>query len=237
MVASVDAGLLAAAVVLLSRPRAAHKLAAFLIGCMGFSIGFGLIIVLALHGSRVLRHADPHVTAIVEVAVGGLLIVVAVVAVAGRAWHWRPRRRSDDEEGSQRHSLSDRALGHDSLWVAWAAGALYSVPGAYYLAGLALLIKLDKPAAIDALAVVGFNIVMFAFIELPLLGFLLAPERARTRTARFSDWITRHKRTVITVVAGAGRRVPARVRLDRPPVVGPRTTTPCLPRGPAQAAA
>jgi hypothetical protein len=190
--------------VLLSRPRPAHQLAAFLIGCLGFSIAFGLVIVFALHGSRVLRHPDSHVTAIVEVAVGVLLLVVAAFALAGRTSHWHPRRRHDDEKRPPRHSLYDRAVGHDSLWVAWAAGALYSAPGAYYLAGLALLIKLAKPAPTDVLAIFGFNLVMFALIELPLIGFLIAPERARTTTERFSDWMTRHRRTLITVVAGAG---------------------------------
>ncbi|MBW8712301.1 MAG: GAP family protein, partial [Mycobacterium sp.] len=155
--ASIDAGLLAAAVVLLSRPRPAHKLAAFLIGCMGFSIGFGVVIVFVLHGSNVLRHPDPGVTAIIEVAVGALLIVVAVVAIAGRTFQWHPRRRRDDAKRPQRQTLHERALGRDSLWVAWAAGALYSAPGAYYLAGLALLVKLDQPTATDLLAIVGFN--------------------------------------------------------------------------------
>ncbi len=59
VLASLDAGLLAASVVLLSRPRPAHKLAAFLIGCMGFSIGFGLVILFALHGSQLARPTDP----------------------------------------------------------------------------------------------------------------------------------------------------------------------------------
>jgi hypothetical protein len=204
LLASLDAGLLAAAVVLLSRPRPAHELAAFLIGCMGFSIGFGLVIVFALHGSQLARHPDPTVAAIVEMAAGALLIGVAVVVLAGRSLQWRPRRRHTDEHQSQRTSLYDRAVGHDSLWIAWAAGALYSAPGAYYLAGLALLVKVDEPTATDVLAIVGFNVVMFAFIELPLLGFLLAPEQARAITQRFSDWMTRHKRTLIAVVAGAG---------------------------------
>jgi Sap, sulfolipid-1-addressing protein len=172
---------------------------------MGFSIGFGLVIVFALHGSKLARHPDPTVGAVIEVAAGGLLIVVALVALSGRAVQWHPRRRrSDHAERPHRPSLYERAVGHDSLWVAWAAGAIYSVPGAYYLAGLALLVKLDQPLASDVLAIIGFNLVMFAFIELPLLGFLLAPDRARAVTERFSDWMTRHKRQLLVVVAGAG---------------------------------
>jgi len=126
--------------------------------------------------------------------------------VLGRNAQWRPRRRRQDADADahKRPSLSERALGNDSLWIAWAAGALYSVPGAYYLAGLALLVKLDQSASIDVVAILGFNLVMFAFLELPLLGFLIAPDRARALTERLNRWMTRHKRTLITVVAGVG---------------------------------
>jgi hypothetical protein len=202
VLASLDAGLLAAAVVLLGRPQPAQQLLAFLIGCMGFSIIVGLVIVFALHGSHL--HPDRSVSAAIEIVAGALLIVIALAALLGRNVQWRPRRRHHDAQRPERQSLSDRAVGHDSLWIAWAAGALYSAPGAYYLAGLALLVKLDEPIATDVVAILGFNLIMFAFIELPLLGFLLAPERARTLTEKLNGWMTRHKRTLITVVAGAG---------------------------------
>ena len=207
LLAALDAGLLAATVVLLGRPRPAQKLLAFLIGCMGLSIVFGLVIVFALHGSKLVQHPDPAVSAAIEVAAGALLLVVAFAVLLGRNVQWRPRRRRKPPGDASRHqhqSLSERAVGHDSLWIAWAAGAIYSAPGAYYLAGLALLVKLDRPIATDALAIVGFNLVMFAFIELPLLGFLLAPERARALTERLSGWMNRHKQTLIVVVAGLG---------------------------------
>lgn len=203
VLAALDAGLLAATVVLLGRPRPARQLAAYLVGCMGFSIGIGLVIVLALHGSNVVKHPDPAVSAVIEIAAGALLLFVAVAVVLGRKAQWRPRRRRDDD-AHKRPSLSERALGNDSLWIAWAAGALYSVPGAYYLAGLALLVKLDQSASIDVVAILGFNLVMFVFLELPLLGFLLAPDRARALTERLNQWMTRHKRTLITLVAGVG---------------------------------
>jgi hypothetical protein len=42
------------------------------------SIGFGLVIVFALHGSQLARHPDPTVAAIVEVAAGAPLVGVAI---------------------------------------------------------------------------------------------------------------------------------------------------------------
>jgi len=206
VVAALDAGLLAAAVVLLGRPRPAHKLAAYLVGGMGFSIAFGLVIVLALHGSSLLRDPSPSTSAAIELVAGALLVTVAFTVRFGKVPQWRPRRSAPREShrSGRRPSLSERAVGRDSLWVAWAAGALYSVPGAYYLAGMALLAKLKVSVATDVVAVIGFNLIMFALIELPLLGFLAAPERTRAITGKLNDWMTRHKRILIVVIAGAG---------------------------------
>ena len=67
-----------------------------------------------------------------------------------------------------------------------------------------MLVKLDRPIGTDAIAIVGFNLVTFAFIELPLLGFVLAPERTRSLAERLNHWMTRHKRMLMMVVAGAG---------------------------------
>ena len=75
--------------------------------------------------------------AVIEVAAGALLIVVAVLSALGPRGPMAPRRGSRGEpERPGRQSLYDRAVGHDSVWIAWAAGAVYSVPGAHYLAGL-----------------------------------------------------------------------------------------------------
>ena len=58
VVSALDAGLLTAAVVLMGRPRPAQHLLAYLIGGMSLSIVFGLLIVLGLHGSKLLREPD-----------------------------------------------------------------------------------------------------------------------------------------------------------------------------------
>ena len=100
-------------------------------------------------------------------------------------------------------SLFERALGRHSVWIAWAAGAIYSLPGAEYLAGLVLLAKVGAPTASEVLAVLGFNLIMFAVIELPLLGFVLAPERTRSLTEKLNRWMTDHRQILIVIVTGA----------------------------------
>jgi hypothetical protein len=202
VVSALDAGLITAALVLLGRPRPAHQLGAYLIGGMGFSIIFGLLIVLALHGSNL--RLGRSTQGVIETVAGALLIVIAVAEWSGRKAHWHPRRtRKRDADRSGRQSLHDRALGRDSLWIAWAAGALYSAPGAYYLAGLALVAKQNLSATTILLEILGFNLIQFALIELPLLGLVLMPDRARSLTQKFNDWMTAHRRIVIVILAGA----------------------------------
>jgi hypothetical protein len=201
VISALDAGLLTAAIVLLGRPRPARQLGAYLIGGIGFSIIFGLLIVLALHGSN-LRIGRPA-QGVIEVVAGALLIVIAVAEWSGRKVQWHPRTRKRDADRPGRQSLHDRALGQDSLWIAWAAGALYSAPGAYYLAGLALLAKQNVSATTNVLVIFGFNLIQFAVIELPLLGLVLMPDRTRSLAEKLNDWMTAHRRIVIVFMAGA----------------------------------
>ena len=202
VVSALDAGLLTATVVLLGRPQPARQLGAYLIGGMGFSIVFGLLIVIALHGSNL--RIGRSTRGVIELVAGALLVLVAVGELSGRSLHWHPRRtRKREDDGARRPSLRDRALGHDSLWIAWAAGALYSAPGAYYLAGLALLAKQNVSATTSVVVILAFNAIQFALIELPLFGLILIPERTRSLTEKLSDWMTTHRRIVIVFLAGA----------------------------------
>jgi hypothetical protein len=199
---SLDAGLLTAAVVLLGRPQPARQLLAYLIGGMGLSIIFGLLIVLALHGSN-LRIGKPT-KGVIEVAAGAVLLAFAAAAWSGRKVQWHPRRtRTQDGDQAGRQSLHDRALGQDSLWIAWAGGALYSAPGAYYLAGLALLAKQNASTITNVVVILGFNLIQFALIELPLIGLVVVPDRARALTEKLNDWMTAHRRLVTVLLAGA----------------------------------
>jgi hypothetical protein len=73
-----------------------------------------------------------------------------------------------------------------------------------YLAGLTPLAKLNAPRAANVVAILGFNMIMFALIELPLLGLVLMPERTHALTQKLNDRMTAHRRTLIVIVAGAG---------------------------------
>src|SRR5262249_39756851 len=100
-VSALDAGLLTAAVILLGRPQPARQLGAFLIGGMGFSIIFGVLVVIALHGAKL--RLGRSTQGVIEVAAGVLLLVIAVAEGSGRKVQWHPRRtREREADGPQR---------------------------------------------------------------------------------------------------------------------------------------
>ena len=50
-----------------------------------------------------------------------------------------------------------------------------------------------------------FNVVAFALVELPLVAYLVAPDKTRARMAALNDWIrARRRREVAALLGGAG---------------------------------
>ncbi len=206
LAASLDAVLVATVVLLLGRPRPPRQLLAFWLGAIGLSITIGLVVVVALGRSGLRVNQNGSASPGIEIAAGVVLLAIAAAVGSKLTDRLEKSKRSkghDEQDAKRRPSLADRLRGSDSLWLAWLAGVAYSVPGAYYLAGLALLIKLDAGTTTDIIAVLAFNLVMFALVELPLVGFAFAPDRTRALVGRLDDWLGRHSRTIVTVAAGA----------------------------------
>jgi hypothetical protein len=55
----------------------------------------------------------------------------------------------------------------------------------------------------SVLAILGFNVIQFALIEIPLVALLVVPNRARSVTETLSRWMTAHRRNLIVIIAGA----------------------------------
>jgi hypothetical protein len=205
VVAALDAGLLAAAVVMLGRPRPARQLLAYLIGGMTFSIIIGLLIVFALRGSSVLRGPDKSTRAFIEVAAGALLIVIAAAVLSGRRAQWHPRRsrkrrhRASAAEPPERCARPRLTVGSRGLPVPPTAG-----PARNTWPASRCWPSSTRHRPRTSARSWGSNVVMFALIELPVLGLALLPDRTQALTEKLNTWMTSHRRTLIVIVAGAG---------------------------------
>jgi len=188
--------LVAVVVVALTAPRPARAMAFFLLGGLIASIGVGLVIVFALQGTSVVSGSSPPADPIVYFGAGAIALGLAVVV--------RKRPPAPPKEGDSK--VSQLLSRSQKAWIAFAAGLLIDlVPGAWYIVALKDIAQSGYSDSEIVAVVVAFCIIQYALIELPLLGFVFAPERAADLSRRFSTWLSENSRTVavaILVIAG-----------------------------------
>ena len=132
-----------------------------------------------------------------DLTLGMIAIVVGIVLRGDsrdRAGDRREkRRRKREEKGPPRWR---RALDGGSPRVAFAVGAALSFPGASYLVALGLLHREDLSTAATVLSVIAFVLIELILLELPLIGFAVAPDRTVTAVARFRSFVTDDARRI-----------------------------------------
>jgi len=89
--------------------------------------------------------------------------------------------------------------------VAFGIGLVINLaPGAWYIVALKDIAQSTLSHAEVVVVVVLFCIVMYGLIELPLLGFVFAPQRAADLSRRFSAWLGGNSRRLAVWVLVAG---------------------------------
>jgi hypothetical protein len=193
LTAALNPTLLAATTVMLVLPSPKRLLLGYLLGAMMTSITLGLVIVFALSGSSSTTSTAKHtLNPAVDVALGALILVIAFVVGTGR--DTRRRARSERKRAAAVTKAPPRwkqALSGGTARTTFVVGALLTLPGASYLAGLSLIAKQDLPTAGAVLTIIGFNAVMLMLLEIPLIGYAISPEATATRVQRFSAWLSR----------------------------------------------
>lgn len=178
-------------VVMLNRPRPHLQLAAFLGGgfLMGLSVGAVVLFVVESWLPQSSHFTLPRV----QVVIGTLALLAATVLATTKG---RPRTPP---------VWLTRLLNGPSLWVAGAAGLGIALPSIDYLAALAVIAAGSAVAATRVSALVLFNVVAFALVEIPLLAYLLAPQRTLAAMTRLHEWIrARQRREVAGLLAAVG---------------------------------
>jgi hypothetical protein len=178
-------------VLMLNRPNPILQLLAFLTGgfAMGATVGLVVLFLLrpALMGSA--HFTLPNVQIVIGVLALLLAVLLATGVVPAPKLPTRARRLADGQ----------------SLWVAGAAGLGIALPSVDYLAVLAVIVASGAAATVQVGALLIFNVVAFALVELPVVAYLLAPGRTRAAMVALNDWIrSRSRREVAALLAGVG---------------------------------
>lgn len=94
---------------------------------------------------------------------------------------------------------ADRALREGSLMVAGLVGVLLALPGPFDLLAVGRLARGDYRVIVAVAAVVGFALIKFLLIEVPIAAYMIDPDATAATVDRFSRWMHDNK---IVVVAG-----------------------------------
>lgn len=188
------------AVLMLNRPRPVLQMFAFL--CGGYAMGLAVgVTVLFLIQPR-LPSASEFSLPMVQIAIGALALVVAafmaiqVAVTRGRATPAEPRPQG------RVATLRARLLDGRSLWVAAAAGLGIALPSVDYLAVLAVILASGTTATTQFAALLIFHVVAFALVEVPLVAYLLAPQRTLATMTTLNAWLRSRRRRDVAALLG-----------------------------------
>ncbi|MFL5824647.1 MAG: GAP family protein [Solirubrobacteraceae bacterium] len=190
--ASLNPTLLAATTLMLLLERPSRLMLGYLFGALLTSITLGLAIVSSFSSSGAAETTQRSISPGVDIALGVIFLVLARALESDRVKHRAERREeSRKDKGPPRWQ---RALRSGSPRTTFVIGALLTLPGASYLAGLHQIHKLDYSTSGTVFLVVAFNLIMLWLLEVPLICFAVAPEWTPRAIERAKAWFTGHAR-------------------------------------------
>ena len=83
---------------------------------------------------------------------------------------------------------------------AFLLGIALNLPGASYIVALKDIAAADQATGVAVAEIVGFNLIMFAIVEIPLVSYSLRPERTREVVNSINDWLGGHSRQIATTL-------------------------------------
>jgi Sap-like sulfolipid-1-addressing protein len=208
LTAALNPILVGASTVMLLLPNPRTLMLGYLLGALMTSVTLGLVIVFALKGSSTVSTTQNTVSPAVDLALGVILLIAAFVLATGRdkriAAGRQARKGPQEDKGPPRWQ---QALNKGSPRTTFAVGAVLTLPGASYLAGLHHIEKQNLSTTASVLTVVGFNLIMLILLELPLLSYTIAPDWTPGAVKRAKAWVARNGHqaavTALTVIGGA----------------------------------
>ncbi len=196
LLASLNPTLLAATTVMLLLPSPARLMLGYLCGALMTSITLGLVIVFSLSGSSTAKTTKTTLSPAVDIALGGLALVIAWVLGSGRYDRYRERRRERKADRPDKGPPRwQQQLSKGSARSTFVVGALLTLPGASYLAALTAIHRLKYSASVTVLVVIGFNLIMLWLLEVPIAAYAIAPAKTPRAIDRAKLWAGRHAHT------------------------------------------
>ena len=68
---------------------------------------------------------------------------------------------------------------------------------------LALIVASGAAASVQVSALLLFNVVAFGFVEIPLISYLVAPDRTRATLSALQEWLRTRRRSAVSILLAA----------------------------------
>jgi hypothetical protein len=209
LVSMLNPSLLAAVTVMLLLDNPKRLMTGYLAGAYLTSITVGLVIALSLPNSSTESTSKHTIGPGADIALGAVALAVAFVLATGRDQPMQRRRQAKKaikysarlEAGKPTESLPIRLLGKGDPKLTFMVGAALSFPGASYLAALNRIHKLAASTLATVLIVIAYCVIQQLLLEIPLLGYVFARDRATTVIEHFKDWMARKGRSATVIGA------------------------------------
>jgi hypothetical protein len=197
--AALNPTLLAATTVMLLLPHPQRLLLGYLAGATITSVTLGLVIVFSLHGTAAESAARNGFAPSVDFALGALALLVSYLLRPGRVpkheGRWAERRRRREERKKEKGPPRwQRELSRGTARTTFVVGIVLTLPGASYLVGLDHIADRNASTVATVAMVLGFNVIMLALLELPLIGYAIAPDWTPQAVRRFRESLNRNGR-------------------------------------------
>ncbi len=176
--------------------RTSHPLrilCAFWAGGMLTSVSVGAALVFALQDSSLMSGDELPSAPRVDIVAGALALGAAVVL--RRVGRRNARRRQRPETPKREHRTSDwiQRLVESGGRLAFVAGIVATIlPAPLAIIAMADIAQLGYSTIATLLVIILFYVVMFTFVEVPIVGYAVAPEATAARVTTFNAWLARN---------------------------------------------
>jgi len=192
LTAALNPTLVTATTVMLLLPNPKRLMLGYLAGAFTTGMVVGIAVVEWLSGSCAVSETKHTAAPAIDLAFGSIALIAAYVIQSGRMERRHARQREQRGDGPKKTPRWQEALSGGSARTTYLVGLLLSFPGASYLASLTEISRLDLSGAGVVLTVLAVNAVMLVLLEVPLIGFAVAPEWTPRMIERFKGWLARH---------------------------------------------
>ncbi len=138
----------------------------------------------------------------------GLRLGLGVLLLVGAAFLWRRGRRphaDGQQEGKRSEGAVSRLIARPGARTAFLAGLIVYSPSITFVAAVQVVATSDSDLA-ESIAVLAFVILItIMFVWLPLVLYLLAPDRTGRQLGEFNAWLRKRGRLLLLgALAAAG---------------------------------